>query len=262
LVYTRHTGAKHAQGDILLFGDDDATFDNNWVSAVIDVFSCHPQVGAVGTKIEIDWDQTPPIWIREYENSLGKLNYGGSIVIEIGLIINGGSFAIKKDILYALKGFNPGQSGQYILGDSETGLCRKMAIEHIAVGWSPFATMWHKQRKDENGTIRDIKRRMINQGICDAYYICFYDLKLRIQVREVFCRIGSLTITLTNYLLSPSCDHSLKRLILKTTYTVSFLKYIFYFGFNRSKGNSDLNRPWELTNKYAYPDLTFEIKIQ
>lgn len=96
LVFARHTGAALATGDILLFGDDDAEYDEHWVSAVSDTFSSYPEAGAVGTKIAIRWDREPEPWIRRFEPLLGKLDYGDRIVVRRGQYINGGSLPSGK----------------------------------------------------------------------------------------------------------------------------------------------------------------------
>lgn len=169
LVYARHTGSILASGEILLFGDDDAHYEANWIEAVIECFRLRPEVKAVGTKILIQWDSTPPDWVIKYESLLGKLVYKGNIVSDIGLYINGGSFAIKKEILFEMEGFNPGQLGKYIVGDSEVGLCNKLANKSYYVGWTALTVMYHRQLVKKNATNTDIKRRYWNNGICAAY---------------------------------------------------------------------------------------------
>ena len=44
----RHTGAKASNGEILVFTDDDATFDSNWLKAHLKAFSEHQDMAAAG----------------------------------------------------------------------------------------------------------------------------------------------------------------------------------------------------------------------
>lgn len=171
LVHARHTGAKAAQFEILSFTDDDAILSSNWLKEISRVFDMNDQVAAVAGKIIIRWDEIPPDWVIPYEPHLGKLDYGDVIRIEKGLWINGGNFSIKKRVLFEVGGFNPDQIGDWLIGDGETGLCRKLHNAGYFIGWAPDALMEHCQSVKKNATIRDMKRRFVNNGICVPYNI-------------------------------------------------------------------------------------------
>jgi len=164
LVHARHAGLKHAQFEILSFTDDDAFFSHNWLSAVSAVFIENPQVSAVAGKIVIHWDKPPPAWVVRYETQLGKLDYGPEVQVAQSLFINGGSFHIRKGVLFAVGGFNPDQIGDWIIGDGETGLCRKLHKHNHLIGWAPASVMYHCQFVNKNAKIKDIARRYINNG--------------------------------------------------------------------------------------------------
>lgn len=164
LVYARHAGVKNAAFEILSFTDDDAILSTAWLKEISHVFALNNQVAAVAGKITIRWDETPPEWVLPYEPLLGRLDYGDEIRIEKNLFINGGNFSIKKSVLYQLGGFNPDQIGEWLIGDGETGLCRKLHDAGYLIGWAPKALMEHFQTVKKNATVSDIKRRYINNG--------------------------------------------------------------------------------------------------
>jgi len=126
LVYARHAGAKLAKYEILSFTDDDGILSPIWLKEVARVFSMNSEVAAVAGKILIRWDMPPPEWVILYEGLLGRLDYGEEIIIKKGLYINGGNFNIKKNVLNEVGGFNPDQIGDWLIGDGESGLCRKL----------------------------------------------------------------------------------------------------------------------------------------
>jgi glycosyltransferase involved in cell wall biosynthesis len=255
LVFGRHTGAALAKGEILLFGDDDAVFDGNWISAVVDVYLSHPEVAAVGTRIEVRWDLPPQAWVHSYEGVLGKLDYGSKTIVQIGLHVNGGSFAIRKDILRQVHGFNPGQRGDYIVGDSETGLCRKLASAGIPVGWTPAATMWHLQRAQVNGTLGDLKRRYRNNGICDAYHATYYGWR----TYQVAIDAGKKTYRVLRRCLRAICKNGREPrgydVALESSYYFHYLKYLWLYRFHREIRNEVMGRDWEFTENYRTPSV-------
>lgn len=168
LVFARHTGAVYAQYDHLFFCDDDGRYEPNCLSALAEVYCCSPSTQAVGTKIEIEWDEKPQAIAKEHEYELGKIDYEKTFSSQC-IYINGGSFSIKKDLLYRVKGFNPGQLGKYIYGNSETGLCEKLFSLFVSIGFTDKTTMRHVQFSQKNGTLRDLLRRRYNNGVSMSY---------------------------------------------------------------------------------------------
>ena len=74
--------------------------------------------------------------------------------------------------------FNPDQVGNWLFGDGEIGLCRKIYMAGLNMAWVPDAIVWHRQFVDRNGTLNDLKRRHINNGISSAY--AYYQEELNV----------------------------------------------------------------------------------
>ena len=201
-IYARHSGAALAEGEILAFTDDDATFDTNWVSEIARMFDAHPEMGALGTNILIVWDREPQPWVKKFERFLGKIEYDCEpFVQQSGLYINNGALAIRKGVFYKVGGNNPGQIGPYLVGDAEVGLCRKLHNLGIPIGFTGRTTMWHHQKEAVNGQLKDIKRRAANNGISKAYTDIYYNgggsrismakaiiVKDLLIVKDILCR--------------------------------------------------------------------------
>ena len=174
--YARNTGAKYAKGKYLVFTDDDALFDANYLSVIFDLFQKYPLVGVVGTRIAIKWEGgSPNKWVKPYQFLLGEdsQNERGYQIYSEGRYVNNGSLAIKRDLYISVGGNNPGQVGDYLVGDAEYGLYKKIQKLHIPVAFTDDVTMWHRQIVGKNDTMADIQRRMENFGISDAYEAVF-----------------------------------------------------------------------------------------
>ena len=170
--FARNRGAEEAMGTYLVFTDDDALFDTNYLSTILGLFERYSDVGAVGTRIDIKWEGgTPANWMKPYEYLLGALSYAphGFTITTSGMHLNNGSLAIKRDVYIVVGGNNPGQIGDYLIGDAEAGLCRKLHNKGIAIAFTDDVAMHHRQFVGKNDTIADIKRRVENNGIADAY---------------------------------------------------------------------------------------------
>ncbi len=170
-VWARHAGAKAAAYNILSFTDDDGLLSPFWLREIARVFALDKRIVAVAGRISILWDAPPPAWVVPYEGLLGKLDYGEEILVREGLFINSGNLSIRKEVLSAVKGFNPDLIGVWLVGDGETGLCHKLHARRYLIGWSPLAVMAHRQFVSKHATIADIMRRFINNGIGIPYRI-------------------------------------------------------------------------------------------
>lgn len=171
--FARNRGAEEAKGRYLVFTDDDALFDINYLSTILNLFETYPNVGVVGTRIVVKWEGgTPAKWIKPYEYLLGAISYepSGYIIRSKGLYVNNGSLATKRNLYISVGGINPAQIGDYIIGDAEGGFCRKIQELEIPMAFTDDVTMWHRQFVGKNDTIKDICRRVENNiGITQAY---------------------------------------------------------------------------------------------
>ncbi|NVN97987.1 MAG: glycosyltransferase family 2 protein [Geobacteraceae bacterium] len=201
LVYARHAGAKSASFEILVFTDDDAILTESWLSEINDVFQLNNDIAAVAGKILIRWDEPPPGWVLPYEHLLGRLDYGDQVRVEKGLFINGGNFSIKKTVLKEVGGFNPDQIGAWLIGDGETGLCRKLHTHGYLIGWAPAALMEHFQIVRKNATFKDIKRRYINNGRSVPYDIfAVKKLGMLPLLKNLYHAAGSIKRSVRDYI--------------------------------------------------------------
>lgn len=167
--HARHAGAIDTKAEILLFADDDGLYNTACLEEILNVYETFPDVAAVAGKIELLWDSTPPEWIGPYEFMLGKLDYGDKIITGCDLYLNGGLFSIRKSVFSELKGFNPDLVGDYLTGDGDTGLVRKLHNNRYLIGWTPFACMQHLLEAERHGTVKDLGRRFYNTGISETY---------------------------------------------------------------------------------------------
>lgn len=258
-IYARHSGAYNSEGRILLFTDDDATFDKNWISDVVHVFEKYPDAGAVGTRISIVWDNTPEAWVYNYESLLGKISKGdGYTVQESGMYINNGSLAIKKEVFAEVRGNNPGQIKDFLIGDAEMGLCRKLHAKKIPIAFTDNTTMWHHQFVNKNGTFKDIMRRVANNGVAEAYTDYFINHS-RTRMHLIIPILKSAMQILEAYLLLNK-----KKIInsrLKLNQLLHRYKFIKRFQTDRELISLMNTNDWQYDTNYVGSELIYNNKI-
>lgn len=170
----RHAGAIAAQGDILVFTDDDATFDSGWLEAYAEKFADYPEMAAAGGPVRAAWEQPPPGWLLEL---IGEAKMFGPLSVmepydEFCLggdaFFWGANMAIRRRVLFEVGGFNPECFGDTWLGDGESGLKRKLNDRQMLVGYVPGAVVYH-HIPPQRMTVEYLRHRQVNQGAAEAY---------------------------------------------------------------------------------------------
>lgn len=171
----RHAGARSATGDVLVYTDDDAVFDADWLAAYARCFDAHPEMAAAGGRILPKWDVPPPGWLCRLIQAdpsmfpaLSLLDRSEKFELSRDGIFFGVNMAIRRDVLFAAGGFNPEIFGSRWLGDGETGLNRKLWATSQLVGYVPDALVYHHVTP-ERMTVQYLTRRQSHEGACDMY---------------------------------------------------------------------------------------------
>jgi GT2 family glycosyltransferase len=170
----RHAGARAALSDLLVFTDDDATFERRWLESYVGAFHIHSKMVAAAGPILPIWEMTPPQWIlkcighRERFPIFSLMKPYKEFRLNSKEIFFGVNLAIRRCVLFEVGGFNPEAFGDIWLGDGETGLNRKLWSRHMLVGHVPGAIAYH-HIPAERMTLEYFCRRMANEGACDMY---------------------------------------------------------------------------------------------
>jgi glucosyl-dolichyl phosphate glucuronosyltransferase len=171
----RHAGVRAALGDVLVFTDDDATFDPSWLAAYARAFDEHPDMAAAGGPARPVWEVPPPHWLPRFMQTqptmfpiLSVLEPFNEFRLSADGYFFGVNMAIRRHVLLEVGGFNPDSFGNTWLGDGETGLNRKLWERGLLVGYVPEAIVYHHVPA-ERMTLDYFRRREANDGACDVY---------------------------------------------------------------------------------------------
>jgi len=171
----RHAGVRAASGEVLVFTDDDATFDPGWLEAYVRHFQAHPEMAAAGGPARPVWDAPPPAWVPAYMRTqphmfpiLSLLDPFDEFRLTRDGYFFGVNMAIRRGVLLEVGGFNPDSFGSLWLGDGESGLNRKLWQHGLLVGYVPQALVYHHVPA-ERMTLEYFRRRQANDGACDMY---------------------------------------------------------------------------------------------
>lgn len=169
----RHLGAKCAQSNILLYGDDDIIASPEWVA---EIYRCYMDaaVGSASGKVLPKYEVDPPDFIRLFPQSyLSLIDFGNEYMVTEKSVAYGCNFSIRKDVLYEMGGFHPDAMPRDLLrfrGNGETALTDKLARSSYKMIYNPQAHVYHVIPASRL-TIDYFKNRAFLDGIHTSYTI-------------------------------------------------------------------------------------------
>jgi GT2 family glycosyltransferase len=256
----RHAGVIAATGEILIFTDDDATFETDWLRAYAQAFASHPDMAAAGGPVRPRWEVPPPEWLVDF---IGATRTFGMYSLmepcdEFRLsgeeVFFGVNMAIRATILRDVGGFNPEAFGPMWLGDGETGLNHKLWDRGMLVGYVPDALVYH-HIPAERMTMQYLRDRAANQGACDLYTDYH---RTRPHTGLILAHACRLLITksfswATAALLKNRTDTASVNIQLDAARTQTQLRYMLRIAFDKRFQNFIAKKDW-LKDHNSVPD--------
>lgn len=148
LSYARNCGITHALGDLLVYVDDDATVNPQYLRTYADFFQHNPDADAAGGPILPVYETQEPSWMSHYTRQLitGRL-YLGSRQRQFprGAFPGGGNACYRKTVFHAVGPFNVqlGRKGNSLIGAEEKDLFDKMTTRGMHFYYLPDAILYH-----------------------------------------------------------------------------------------------------------------------
>ena len=68
--YALNKSISAAQGELLLFTDDDVDLDKLWLAVIVEAARRYPEAGFFGGKVIPKWDSPPPHWLAEHSERI------------------------------------------------------------------------------------------------------------------------------------------------------------------------------------------------
>lgn len=148
LSAARNCGIREAKGELMVYVDDDALVDANYLSDYVSYFHAHPEVMALGGPIEPLYETQEPAWMTPYTKALltAWMNYGDKPrEYPKGRYPGGGNAAYRKMVFDKVGLFNTalGRKGNLLLASEEKDIFDKMHSMGMQVLYIPGPVLHH-----------------------------------------------------------------------------------------------------------------------
>ena len=148
LSAARNKGIKEAKGDIIIYVDDDALVDTDYIRQYAEHFATYPETMAAGGPIEPLYESKEPSWMSPYTKALltAWMNYGTQVrEYPNGRYPGGGNAAYRKEVFERVGLFNTelGRKGNLLLASEEKDIFDKMKALGMKVLYLPAPVLHH-----------------------------------------------------------------------------------------------------------------------
>jgi glycosyltransferase involved in cell wall biosynthesis len=173
LLYARHAGARAAQGEVVVYVDDDVIAHPDWLRAILTPFEAH-DVACSGGKAIPQWEAELPDWYSQFDPGyLSLLDLGEETRdLTFPICVWGCNMAVRRNVIFDIGGFNPDGIGDrkkiWLRGDGECGLQEKISQCGLRIVYEPRAWLYHRIPPSRL-TPEHFYWRFFIQGIQDSY---------------------------------------------------------------------------------------------
>ena len=148
LSAARNKGIKEAKGEVIIYVDDDALVDTDYIRIYAEHFAAHPETMAAGGPIEPLYETQEPSWMSPYTKALltAWMNYGDKVCeYPNGRYPGGGNAAYRKVVFDKVGLFNTelGRKGTALLASEEKDIFDKMKALGMLVLYLPTPVLHH-----------------------------------------------------------------------------------------------------------------------
>jgi len=191
LSYARNRGVKESKGDLITFIDDDATLDKNFLEQSYQFFKLQPEVEAIGGKILLNFEDTPPKWYNIYLSPLlGYFNMGDKVKrFPKNNYPRGSNMTFRARVFEKYGMFNTelGRKGENLEGGEEKDIFSRLHKQNESVYYVPEAIVHHAVPV-ERTTQEFIRKQAFGTGVSERNRIknSGFSVKLRKIISELW----------------------------------------------------------------------------
>lgn len=148
LSAAKNRGIKEANGDIIVYIDDDALVDPHYLRTYAEWFAAHPETMACGGPILPLYETAEPDWMTPYTKALltAWMDYGTRVrEYPHGRYPGGGNAAYRKEVFDQVGLFNTalGRKGRNLMGSEEKDIFDKMHTLKMQILYLPQPVLHH-----------------------------------------------------------------------------------------------------------------------
>jgi GT2 family glycosyltransferase len=163
--FARNRALAEAQGEIIVYGDDDILMEPGWLRELMQPFTTDnaKRIGAVAGEVEPVFPDGCPDWVHSFHGLQAlRAEAGPTSAHQVPMSAN---LAFRRDALRTTGGWdiNLGRKGGRVFGGEENGPIRRLRKAGYEVWFAPKAKVLH-QMPAARTTLRYVKRHAFDSA--------------------------------------------------------------------------------------------------
>jgi glycosyltransferase involved in cell wall biosynthesis len=165
----RNRGMVLAEDELVVFTDDDAIVDRDWLAEIARAFVRHPEASAItGTLLPRELETPAQLWFEQYGgfsrgfeprtfNLTDHRDDGPLYPYSAGIFGTGNNMSFRLSALRDVGGFDPALgNGTPALGGVDSEALLRVVLSGLTLVYEPSAIVWHIHRPDYEGLRKQV----------------------------------------------------------------------------------------------------------
>lgn len=163
----RNRALLEAEGEIVVFTDDDAIPHKGWLRGIVPNFSDPEVLCVTGLTMPLELETKAQLWFELFHGfghgyERKEFNKDNLYPVSVGSVGSGVNMAVRKDIVQRVGGFDEQFGpGTPIPAGEDQELLARIISQGYKIVYEPSALVWHRHRP----TLEELNRTLFQYGI-------------------------------------------------------------------------------------------------
>jgi glycosyltransferase involved in cell wall biosynthesis len=164
LTPARRRGVRETSAPWIAFVDDDNFLEPAWLDAIAQAIRSHPQAGAIGGRVVLDWEHPPPAFFKRFGFCFAEQE-PGEAAYELKSLVGAGMVVSRKALVECGWFECPllaDRVGNRLVSGGDVEIAQRIRGAGYALRYTPEAVLRHRIPRDR-ANLRYLLR--VNQGL-------------------------------------------------------------------------------------------------
>jgi glycosyltransferase involved in cell wall biosynthesis len=169
LTPARRRGVRESSAPWIAFVDDDNLLEPGWLQAVSETIRTHPQAGAIGGRVVLDWEQPPPDFVRSFGFCFAEQEPGDTIC-EVGGLVGAGMVVRREALVecgWLERPLLRDRTGKRLISGGDVEIAQRIRSAGYYLLFTPQAVLRHRI-PSSRATLQYLLRMSYGLGQCEA----------------------------------------------------------------------------------------------
>jgi len=164
LTPARRRGVRETSAPWIAFVDDDNLLEPGWLDAIAQAIWSHPQAGAVGGRVVLDWERPPPAFFKRFGFCFAEQEPGAA-ACELNSLVGAGMVVSRKALVecgWVERPLLADRVGHRLISGGDVEIAQRIRGAGYPLWYTPEAVLRHRIPRDR-ASLRYLLR--VNHGL-------------------------------------------------------------------------------------------------